>query len=108
MLPSTRSWLVTIVALTVGLAAGIISLIFDWPSRYTRSIPPPGSLTSILVFVVCSTVAFVLIVVFTTRWFKHNRSFTPVQTRRIVEISLVAVVIMIIITGVRSILNLYK
>ena len=94
--------------MAVWLGLCVALFVFDWPGRYIKQIPSPRSLTSILVFVVCSTVAFVLIVLFLTRWFKHNRTYTPVQTRRIVEISLVAVVIMIIIMGVRSILNLYK
>jgi hypothetical protein len=105
MLPTTRSRLVTIFALSGGLVVGIISLIFDWPGRYTGQIPPPRSP---LVFMAGATVASVIIVFILRHWFKHNRTYTPMQTRRIVEISLVAVVIMIIITGVRSYMVLWK
>lgn len=108
MLPPTRSRVLVIFAMAVWLGLCVALFVFDWPGRYTRQIPPPRSLTSILIFIVCSTAAFVLIVLFTTRWFKHNRQFTPVQTRRIVEVGLAVGVLAIIITGVRSYMVLWK
>ena len=105
MQPPARSNTVNIVAVAIALGVGILSLLLDWPGHHLVQLPRPSSP---FIAVGGATVVLGIILYFLTRWFKHNRTYTPVQTRRIVEISLVAVVIMSIITGVRSILNLYK
>jgi hypothetical protein len=103
--PSMRVRLLVVIAMVVWVAFCIRLYLLDWPGRYIKQMPPPRSP---LVFMAGATVASVIIVFILRHWFKHNRTYTPMQTRRIVEISLVAVVIMIIITGVRSYMVLWK
>jgi O-antigen/teichoic acid export membrane protein len=103
--PSTRLRVLVVIAMVVWIAFCIRLYLLDWPGRYIKQIPPPRSP---LVSMAGATVASVIIVFILRHWFKHNRQFTPVQTRRIVEVGLVVGVLAILIMGVRSYMALWK